>query len=323
MRRVAIALVVMLVAAGAESAAAGDDGGRLVAVVEGNGATVGDRIPFKLCLSVPEGASFVPQAIGPELGPFTVAVGAWKRSESERGECDWSFDGAIAGYEPGTHELPGVRVSVNGASGPIELSSEPIEITIESVLVGEGESSGLDIADIKDPLSIAPDHRPLLTALAGLGALLAVAVIVWWLHGRYAARLSVAPSPPDPFLRMSPDEWAFQELKALLARRLHEHGQVDEFHAEVARILKRYLGGRFRVDLLECTTAEVRPALRPAGAEDDTIAHAIELLGNCDTVKFARARPDAPRCRELVDEAYRLIDATRSPAARVSEEGAA
>jgi hypothetical protein len=122
---------------------------------------------------------------------------------------------------------------------------------------------------------------------------------------------------------MSPDEWAFQALKALLARRLHEHGRVDEFHAEVARILKRYLGGRFRVDLLECTTAEVGPSLRPTGADTRTISHAADLLGRCDAVKFARERPDASKCRELVEEAYGLIDATRPPSGRAAPESAA
>jgi hypothetical protein len=318
-----VTVVALIVGATAGLAFGGEEGGRLGVDVDGGGATVGDRIPFRLCLTLPPGGAFEPQAIGPELGPFTVAAGAWRPGDGAGGGCDWSFDGAIAGYETGEQELPAIGVTVQTADGPIEVRSEPVVLAIESVLASEGETSTLEIADLKEPRSIAPDHGPLFAALAGVVGLLAIAGAVWWIHRRYASRWTAAPVRPDPFERMSPDEWAFQALKALLDRRLHEHGQVDEFHAEVARILKRYLGGRFRVDLLECTTAEVGPALLPAGASDDTVSAVGGLLGRCDAVKFARERPDALGCRELVDEAYRLIDATRPPAVRSSEEGAA
>ena len=321
-RPAARAVAALLLGTAAGFAIAGNEGGRLTVEVAVAGATVGDRIPFRLCLVLPERGSFEPQAIGPELGPFTVATGAWRRDDAS-GECDWSFDGAIAAFDTGTQDLPTIQVAVQTTGGPIEIGSEPVAITIDSVLGGEDPASSLDIADLKEPRSIDPDHGPLFSALAGLGGLLAIAGLVWWMHRRYAERWTAAPVRPDPFQRMSPDEWAFQELKALLERRLHEHGQVDEFHAEVARILKRYLGGRYRVDLLECTTAEVAPAMRPAGATDDTVVIVGALLGRCDAVKFARERPEAVQCRELVDEVYRLIDATRPMAGRDSEEGAA
>jgi hypothetical protein len=92
---------------------------------------------------------------------------------------------------------------------------------------------------------------------------------------------------------------------------LHEDGRVDAFHAELSRIVKRYLEGRYRVDLLERTTSEVAAALVEGDVPRDRIDETSALLMTCDEVKFAGVRPRAEACRARVEEAYRLVDATR------------
>jgi hypothetical protein len=131
------------------------------------------------------------------------------------------------------------------------------------------------------------------------------------LHRRFAARLAAVPQVTDPFHRMPPHEWVYEQLRMLLDRRLAERGEVEEFFSELSHIVKQYLGGRYRVDLLERTTAEVKPELVQAGAPSAPVRATVELLERSDMVKFARGVPAPAACRSAVEEAYRIVDATR------------
>jgi hypothetical protein len=185
----------------------------------------------------------------------------------------------------------------------------------------EDPAAQVDLADIKPPVSLPPDYRMLITGLAIFGALLAASVLLWWLHRRYAARLAAVPAPLDPFQRMPPHEWVYRELQRLLERRVAEQGQVDVFYSELSRILKRYLEGRYRVDLMERTTREAGSALEQAGAPADAVAPSLGVLDRCDRVKFARERPGPEAWRAEVEAVYEIVDRTKAveaPRARVA-----
>jgi hypothetical protein len=290
-------------------------------------ATVGERIGLSVNLDLPNGFDYEPVGLGPDLGPFRVSDGKWVRATSpaeEKSLTQWRWNGEIAAFETGELTVPAVRMRVRGPAGESTVGTDPIEITIESVLPAGEDPARLEIADLKKPASVAADFRALRIALLALSGLLLLSGVLWWLARRFGPSLARAPEPPDPFERLEPHEWAFRELQRLLAQRLHEDGRVDAFHSELAGIVKRYLGGRFRVDLMERTTSEVRESLDQAGVSGSTIDEAERLLAQCDAVKFAGVRPDASACRERVEEAYRLVDATRPAKSAVeTDEGAA
>jgi hypothetical protein len=188
-----------------------------------------------------------------------------------------------------------------------------VPVEIRSVLAEGPADEPPQIADIKSPASVPPDYRTLWVALVLVGLLLAVSGVVWWLNRRFAGRLAAVPAPTDPFHREPPHVWVYRELQRLLDRRWAEQGRVDEFYAEVGRIVKTYLAGRYRVDLLERTTEEVRDLLARAGAPGDAAEHAHGILADCDLVKFARLRPAPAASRTVVETVYALVDATRVP----------
>jgi len=86
---------------------------------------------------------------------------------------------------------------------------------------------------------------------------------------------------------------------------------LDLFYGELAWILKRYAGGRYRLDLLEKTTAEVPDLLRQAGAPERAVQKICGLLLRCDEVKFARSKPGPEARRAAVDAVYDIVDATK------------
>jgi hypothetical protein len=183
-----------------------------------------------------------------------------------------------------------------------------IEATLPAVKTGDKPP---DLMDLKPPASIPPDFGPLRTALIALAALLVAAGTCWWLWRRYAARLLAVAAPHDPFRKLPPHVWVYEELEKLLARRLAEEGRIGLFYDELTRIVKQYLEGRYRVELLERTTSEVPGALQHAGAPADAGFLARALLESGDRVKFARVDAGPSDCRAAVEEAYRLVDLTK------------
>jgi len=256
----------------------------------------------------------------PELGPagkLTFRVLSWEGPETVGGEARWSWKGTVAAFETGDLEVPAAVARVVGPEGETIVRSEPVPIRIVSVI--PGDDAATDLAEIKGPAGIPPDYRAVTRALAVLAALLVLALGVWWLQHRLARRLAAAAVPEDPFHRMPPHEWVYRELQRLLERRLAEQGEVDRFFEELSHILKRYLGGRYRVDLMERTTSEAVPELRQAGAPREALGPTRDLLEKSDRVKFAGERPAPAECRDAVEVVYRIVDATR-PA---EERGAA
>ena len=286
-------------------------------------ATVGAKLEARLRVEAPEGFAAEPPGVPTELGPFSVTEPSWEGPAEEGGRKVWTWKAKLAAFETGDLEVPAIEVGLRGPGGPATVATSPVKIRIESVL---GKDAGeAEIADLKPPAVIPPDYRPLFAALLALVGIVALALAAWRLWRRYSSRLAAVPAPEDPFRRMPPHEWAYAELSALLERWGESSGNAAAFFSELTRILKLYLGGRFRTDLMESTTEEVAPVLEEAGAPREATRAARSLLGLADRVKFAREAPPLGSRRAAVEEAYRIVDATRpiEEAARPGEEGAA
>jgi hypothetical protein len=276
-----------------------------VAPLEGN---VGDPLEVKIEVVTPKGFLVERPELGPQ-GSLTFRARSWEGPLESEGVLRWIWSGTVAAFETGELELPALPIRVSGPQGEQTLRTEPIGIEIGSVL--PAEESEEDLADLKGPASVPPDYAALRRAALILLILLAISGVAWWLHRRWAHRLSAVPAPADPFHRMAPHEWVYKELQHLLELRLAEQGKVDSFYSELSRILKMYLGGRYRVDLMEKTTAEVPDELREVGTPREAARGAREVLEGADRVKFAAERPAPAECREAVEAIYRIVDATR------------
>jgi hypothetical protein len=303
MRKATVLLTVLLTARGASAASA-----RLT--LDAVKAHVGDPIQAHLTVTVgpDETVDVAPLAV--DWGPAQVLSGGWEPPAEGAATRVWS--GTIAIYQLGKVTVPPVTVPVTKGGAQGSVATEPLALEIEGTLPAAktGEKPP-DLMDLKPPASIPPDFGPLRSALIAFAALLAAAGTAWWLWRRYAAKLAAVAAPIDPFRKLPPHVWVYEELEKLLARRLAEEGRIGLFYVELTRIVKQYLEGRFRVDLLERTTSEVPGALQHAGAPADAGFLARALLESGDRVKFARVDAGPSDCRAAVEEAYRLVDMTK------------
>lgn len=281
-------------------------------------ATVGQRISVNLMVTLGAGAAFDPPVLASEIGPFSVMAGKWGDPVAYEDGMRWTWTGAISAYRTGDLELPEIQLTVTDPSGSQSLATQPVGITIGSVL----ENGDPELADLKPPSSVPPDFTALRAATVALAVLLLASLLAWWLHRRYAARLQAALVPDDPFHRTAPDVWVYAELQKLLEQRFPERGEIVRFYRELAQILKSYLSGRYRVDLLEQTSYEVPDILRQAGAPDSPVEDTSRVLDCCDQVKFARVEPGPDEWKSVVEDVYRIVDRTKTvgTAARANVE---
>jgi hypothetical protein len=284
-------------------------------------ARIGDAIAAELTVDAAAGENVDVSPLPLEWGPAQVLTGSWEPAAPGTASRVWK--GTIAVYTLGKATIPELVVPVTTASGPVTAATQSVTVEIEGTLPADAQGAKPpDLIDLKPPASIPPDYGPLKLALIALGGLLAVAGVVWWLWRRYAARLAAVKAPVDPFRRLPPHVWVYEELEKLLAKRLAEEGKIGQFYDELTHIVKRYLEGRYRVDMLERTTSEVPGALAVAGASADAGALARALLEAGDRVKFARVSAAPADCRSAVEEAYRLVDMTKPEEAQAAPEPA-
>ena len=279
--------------------------------------TIGDPISVRLTIESDEEQRPVLKELGPELGPFTVLDEQWSEQALDEGRRIWVWSATIAAYEIGEQEFPGLTLAAAGGGAPA-WETEPFTIDVVSVLDDTETATGeVEIADLKGPAAVAPNLAPVWLAGFALALLLAVAGLAWWLNRRYAARLAAVPPVDDPFARIAPHEWAFAQLRKLLDEK--RCSSSDRFYQRLAWILKRYLGGRYRAELLELTTDEVRPLLQQVGTPATALTRISPVLGDCDAVKFAKYQPTETERKEIVERVYGIIDQTK-PAERPVEQ---
>ena len=284
-------------------------------------ARVGDAIAAELTVDAAAGETVDVSPLPLSWGPAQVLTGSWEPAAPSATSRVWK--GTIAVYELGKVTIPELVVPVTTVGGPIATATQPVTLEIEGTLPADAQGGKpQDLIDLKPPASIPPDYGPLKLALIALGGLLAAAGLAWWLWRRYAAKLAAVAAPVDPFRRLPPHVWVYEELEKLLAKRLAEEGKIGQFYDELTHIVKQYLEGRYRVDLLERTTSEVPGALAVAGASADAGALARALLEAGDRVKFARVAAAPADCRGAVEEAYRLVDMTKPAEVRPEPETA-
>ena len=211
----------------------------------------------------------------------------------------------LAAFELGELEIPSLVVGVASAGGVSELVTDPFGIAVVSV----GLDEGTDIRDIRGPLSI-PRSR-LVIALWLLALALAAGGGYWLARRARQRRTDEGPAsegPPRPAHELAYEALDWLETSALLGQ-----GRIKEYYIEVSDIMRRYLEGRYVIRALEMTSREVLDQLEGAEVGPDIHWRFTSFFEQCDLVKFAKYRPGAAACDEIVPAARSLVDATLPP----------
>ena len=198
-------------------------------------------------------------------------------------------------FLPGEYELPALKVVLNGST---EVLTEPVAITVESVL---DDPEDAELREIGDPVDMPVPWW--WWALSGAGLAAAIAATAWWLRRRKAARR--APRV------VTPHEAALAALDALLAAGLPGPEQLGAFYLRLSGIVRRYVEERFGLRAPEQTTEEflaamaMSPSIR--GDHQRLLRGFLELA---DMVKFAKFAPRRGEIDASVEAARRFVRQT-------------
>jgi hypothetical protein len=287
------------------------EGVSLVVSASPTRVTVGDRILYTLGITVQEGVTVTPPAVGQKLGDFRIReLGREPASRGKDGRRAFSFLYDLRAYETGDKYIPPLGVVLSSDRGQTaELDAGRIAVVVESVL----DKDPKDIKDIKPPLGLSYVPVRMIIWL-GAGAAAAVAAVILVSRRKRRGDLE-GPSPLPPHVI------AYAELQRLLEMNLIARGRVKEYYIRLSDIVRRYIERRFGLRAPDRTTEEF---LAEASASGSLDARARTLVGDfleqCDMVKFAKYGPTHDEIDGASAAAKRFVDETRQPEGGQTEQ---
>jgi hypothetical protein len=143
----------------------------------------------------------------------------------------------------------------------------------------------------------------------GLLALVLVPLVARW---RRAEPLGPPPVPPRPA-----NEVALEALETL------ERAEIDpaQRYAGVVDTLRAYLGGRYGVDAMESTSAELMMQVALLEMSGVATTEIGAILDDADLVKFAKLVPSEAEAMTLLDRVREIVLTTWEEPAAQEEPG--
>ena len=256
---------------------------------------------LRLQIECPEGDSIDFPNLNDGLGEFALLqVRTLPTRLLEGGRVVHGREYELQPFLPGEYEVPAMTV-VSGGAG--EISTDPLKVSVESVLE---DPQSAELRDIADPVDMPVPWW----VLAALVACTAVAALGWWWRRRRQAQ-----SVPRT---VAPHEAALAKLDALLAENLLADGDLKLFYLRLSDIVRHYIEDRFGLRAPEQTTDEFLVALADAPQiRGDHQQLLRRFLRQADMVKFAKFMPGADETGGAVEAARRFIEQTipQDPAA--------
>lgn len=185
---------------------------------------------------------------------------------------------------------------------------------------------------VDDPISDTPDPAPRLNpparvqreewkeakiAAGVVASALVLGVLFGLLFRRWKNRPRPVPPPPPPRPAW---EVALERLHEVRHAGLLGLERQREFCDRVSDALREYVGATLGFDGLERTTDEITEELRRSAMIDSEKTRVLDVLRECDLVKFAKFVPEVSACTSMLDAAEahvrRTMPRTKSTGAK-------
>ncbi len=265
-------------------------------------AKLGEAFVRKLVITHPKEQRYELQLPG-ELGEFEVLNQA-RRREDGPDSATTTFEVRMSAFELGTRTLPPFAFEVTSSDGVARFTAPQTPVEIVATLPPDADEKGAQLHDIRPPEAVPVPSYALLwaTLVAVLVGVVGYLLLRWW-KNRPKVALPAAPLLPlDVRIRNA--------LAELAARDLPGKGEVKAFYSQLSEIVRGYVGERFGVEALECTTTELLDSLRALNAPSIPREALAAFLQEADLVKFAKAQMSADSCLHAMAFAHQLVEVT-------------
>lgn len=268
--------------------------------------TIGDRITYRLTIRRDKSLHIQSPGQGANLGIFEIKDYQFHPPKEENGRVIEQFDYVISVFDTGRYVIPPFPIAFLPSDTADQyqfISSEPIEIYVESILTAEDT----EIRNIKPPKMIPRDYLQMALIAGAILLLMAAIFGGYWIYKKR--------KEGQPLFRREPirpaHEIALAELQTLLESSLLIEGNFKGFYSVLSDILRRYIERRFYIKALEETTSEILMSLEEVEIDSPSIELVRTILRESDLVKFAKYAPEETDIQKTVEQTKQFILQTR------------
>jgi hypothetical protein len=271
--------------------------------VEPRKVTVGSPFRYTMRVTAQSEVELVVPILADKIGDFLITDFGDVPHQPEGGKLTVDRWYTLVTYETGDKLVPGPTVQYRVPGSDLEPVDAPDALVIVESLL-PGDESKADVRDIKPPVAVPRDYRPLWWAGAALVLLAGAGFGLYRLLNRQRAA-RVTPARPA-------HEVALEALARLHAARLLEEGRHEDYYVRLSAIVRRYLEDRFGLRAPEMTTEEfLQAAQQSPRLPRDHRSSLGRFLAEADLVKFARHVPEREEGERAYAAARQFVESTR------------
>jgi len=280
---------------------------------------IGDVFNYTLAVEWAEGIELT--RIEPPMALGAFEIRDYQPSETKKitkEKYSRTINFKLSTYDTGEYEIPAFDIKYKTKEGTEKsIKSAPIKIVVEGIKTSEAEKR--DIRDIKLPVMVKADTLVRnLIIICALFLIIIAGILYYFLI--YRKKLKVMANIEAIETLLPPDEEAIKSLEELAKSTYFEEGKFKNFYSILSGIIKRYLSRRYLINAIDMTTYELTYVMKKKIRLTENIrARIIDILDECDLVKFAKFIPDTRRKLIIIDACRGIVEETKE--VKASENG--
>jgi len=280
--------------------------------VEPKTVTIGTPLRYTMRIVADKDTELAMPQLAGKIGDFQVVDFGSTPPHEEKGRAVIEQWYTLLSYDIGDKIVPGPSVQYRVPGGELASVAAPDAlVVVQSLLDVPGRVAVEDVRDIKGPVAVPRDYRPLLWIGAAILAVVALGGLLYRLFSRRGQMPLIIPRPAH--------EVALEALAKLRAARLIEEGRHEEFYVRLSDIVRTYLEVRFRLRAPEMTTEEfLQAAQRDPQLAPPQRSLLSTFLSEADLVKFARYVPESSDAERAYHAAGEFVRSTAPEVSRVA-----
>ena len=192
--------------------------------------------------------------------------------------------------------------------GSDTIASNQVALKVSTVPVNvDKPEEFFDIKNIWNPPFVLSDYYPI---IFGILLALALAALAWYIFKRMREKRSLIPfKKPEP--QLPPHEQAIKELDEIKAMKIWQQGRNKEYYTMITDTLRRYIVGRFGINAMEMTSAEILEMIHKNTEAQSVYDSLAQILSLSDFVKFAKMVPLPDENDLSLMNAYLFVNQTK------------
>lgn len=210
----------------------------------------------------------------------------------------------ITSFDSALYLLPPLLV----VDGSDTIASNQVALKVSTVPVNADKPDEFfDIKGIWKPPFVLSDYYPI---IFGILLVLLLAALAWYVIKRMREKRSLIPfKKPEP--QLPPHEQAIKELDAIKASKIWQQGRNKEYYTMITDTLRRYIVGRFGINAMEMTSAEILEMIQRNTEARSVYDSLAQILSLADFVKFAKLVPLPDENDLSLMNAYLFVNQTK------------